>query len=158
MTEESRQVFLAERVRTLATVVLTRRGDLTITETKRDTGLDLHVYIEREDSPMRLVFGILLRGIYSPTTPQGANAVLGATMGQFRGMRKFTYPVCLFFFTTKDEQAFFSWLAEPIVKDGGPKLVHRDTADCHPLTEELLQRAVQQVITWYDAMESVLIV
>jgi hypothetical protein len=78
-------------------------------------------------------------------------------MGQFRGMRKFTYPVCLFFFTTKEEQAFFSWLAEPIVKVDGPKLVHRESADCHPLTDDLLDRAVQQIITWYEAVQSVLI-
>ena len=29
------------------------------------------------------------------------------------------------------------WLAEPIVKDDAPKLVHRDSADCRPLTDEL---------------------
>ena len=157
MTEESRKLFLAERVRALATVILTRRGDLSITETKRDTGLDLHVYIDREDNPMRLVLGILLRGVYSPATPEHANKVLGPTMGQFLGMRKFTYPVCLFFFTTKTDQAYFSWLAEPIVKDGVPKLVHRENADCHELTDELLDRTVQQVIAWYDSVASVLI-
>ena len=157
MTEESRQVFLADRVRSLATVLLTRRGDLSIAETKRDTGLDLHVTIDREDNPMRLVFGILLRGVYSPATPEHANVVLGPTMGQFRGMRKFTYPVCLFFFTTKTDQAFFSWLAEPVVEKGGPKLVHRAEADCHELTDDLLDRAVMQIIAWYDSIASVLI-
>src|SRR5436309_9106298 len=99
MTNEAKEQFIAEQVRALATVVLTRRGDLTIVDTKKDTGLDLHVYIEREDKPMRLIFGVLLRGVPSPVTPGHANAVLGPTMGQFRGMRKFTYPVCLLFFT-----------------------------------------------------------
>ena len=157
MTDESRQVFLADRVRALATVLLTRRGDLSITDTKRDTGLDLHVTIDREDNPMRLVFGILLRGVYSPSSPEHANKVLGPTMGQFRGMRKFTYPVCLFFFTTKTDQAFFSWLAEPTVEAGTPKLVHRENADCRELTDDLLAHAIQQIITWYDSVASVLI-
>jgi hypothetical protein len=29
-------------------------------------------------------------------------------------MRKFTYPTCLLFLSMWEEQAFFSWLAEPV--------------------------------------------
>ncbi len=72
-------------------------------------------------------------------------------------MRKFTYPVCLFFFTMREEQAFFSWLAEPVVTDAGPKLVHHDKADCEELTDKLLGQVVDQVVAWYDAVETVLI-
>jgi hypothetical protein len=157
LTNESREQFLAERVRALATVILTRRGDLAIMETKQDTGLDFHVYIDREDKPMRLTFGVLLRGVPSPVTADQANKILGPAMGQFRGMRKFTYPVCLFLFTMREEQAFFSWLAEPVVTDGAPKLVHREKADCVELTDELLNRVVDQVVAWYDAVAAVLI-
>jgi hypothetical protein len=157
VTNDSRKQFLADRVRALATVILTRRGDLTIFDTKKDTGLDFHIGIEREDKPMRLTFGVLLRGVSSPVTAEGANKVLGPTMGQFQGMRKFTYPVCLFFFTMREEQAFFSWLAEPVVSDGTPKLRHHHTANCITLTDELLGYVVEQIVTWYDAVETVLI-
>jgi hypothetical protein len=98
MTNEAKELFLADRVKALATVIMTRRDDLTITETKKSTGLDFHVYIDREDKPMRLAFGVLLRGVTSPMTAENVNKVLGPTIGQFQGMRKFTYPVCLFFF------------------------------------------------------------
>jgi hypothetical protein len=148
---------MAERLRAMATVVLTRRGDLTVTDTKRDTGLDFHVSIDREDKPMRLNFGVLLRGVSSAATAEHANKILGPTMGQFRGMRKFTYPVCLLFFTMRDERAFFSWLAEPVVTGGRPKLVHHDKADCVELTDELLGRIVDEIVEWYDAVEAVLI-
>lgn len=157
MTNESKEQLLADQVRALATIILTRRGDLTIVETKKDTGLDFHVSIDREDKPMRLTFGVLLRGVPSPVTPERANQVLGPTMGQFRGMRKFTYPVCLFLFTLRDEQAFFSWLAEPVVTNGAPKLVHHENASCVELTDELLGRVVDQIVAWYDAVEAVLI-
>lgn len=157
MTDESKELFIADRVRAMATVVLTRRDDLVVTETKQGTGLDLHVFIDREDKPMRLAFGVLLRGVSSPVTAEHANKVLGPTMGQFRGMRKFTYPVCLFFFTMREEQAFFSWLAEPLMTDAGPKLVHHDKANCVPLTDDLLERVVEQVVNWYDAVETLLI-
>src|SRR4051794_23335216 len=114
-------------------------------------------YVAREEKPMRLVFGVLLRGAPSPTTAEGANKVLGPTMGFFQGLRKFTYPVCLFFFTVRDEQAFFTWLAEPVVDGDGPKLVHHTQANCVALTEALLADVVDRVIAWYDAVESVLI-
>jgi hypothetical protein len=157
VTNEAQEQFIGEQVRALATVFLTRRGDLTIVDTKQDTGVDLHVYVNREDKPMRLTLGILLRGVVAPVTAAAANKLLGPTLGQFRGLRKFTYPVCLFLFTLRQEQAFFSWLAEPIMKDGAPKLVHRDQAECALLTNDLFERALDQVVAWYDAVEAVLI-
>jgi hypothetical protein len=157
VTNDSKEQFLGERVRALATIVLTRRGDLSAVETKKDTGLDFHVYIEREDKPMRLMFGVLLRGAASPVTIDQANKILGPTMGQFQGMRKFTYPVCLFFFTMREEQAFFSWLAEPVVNESVPKLIHHDTANCVELTNECLDQALGAIVAWYDSVESVLI-
>ena len=96
------------------------RDDLIVKDSKTDTGLDFHVYIDREDKPMRLMFGILLRSVPSPVTVDQANKLLGPSLGQFRGMRRFTYPVCLFFFTMREEQAYFTWLAEPILTDGAP--------------------------------------
>jgi hypothetical protein len=157
VTNEAKELFIADRVRALATVILTRRHDLTIAETKQSTGLDYHVTIDREDKPMRLAFGVLLRGVSSPLTAESANKVLVPTMGQFQGMRKFTYPVCLFFFTMRDERAYFAWLAEPVVSAGGPKLVHHAKASCAVLTDELLDGVVERLVSWYDALEAVLI-
>jgi hypothetical protein len=157
VTDESKQRFFADRALALATIILTRRDDLSIAETRKETGLDLHVSIDREDKPMRLTFGVLLRGAASSVTIEQANRILGPTMGQFQGMRKFTYPVCLFFFAMREDQAFFSWLAEPILSDGAPKLVHHGEANCVELTDELLDRAVEQIVAWYDVVEAVLI-
>ena len=86
MTNEAKEQFIAEQVRALATVLLTRRGDLTIADTKQDTGLDLHVYINREDKPMRLTLGVLLTGVPSSVTVEQANMLLGPTLqGSFTG-------------------------------------------------------------------------
>jgi hypothetical protein len=157
MTNEAKEQLLAEQVRALATIILTRREDLTIVETKRDTGIDFHVRIDREDKPMRLTFGVLLRGVVAPTTADEATHILVPTMGQFQGMRKFTYPVCLFFFTLRQEQAFFAWLAQPVVHDGTPKLLHHQQATCVPLTSACLDQVIEEVVNWYDAVASVLI-
>ena len=155
MTNDSKERLLAERLRALATVILTRRGDLTVVESKQDTGLDFHVYVDREDKPMRLTFGVLLRGLPSAVTIEQANTLLGPTLGQFQGMRKFTYPVCLFFLTMREEQAYFSWLAEPVVNDGAPKLIHHTKVKSVELTDGLLGHVVEQIVAWYDSVETV---
>src|SRR5262245_28099858 len=120
--------YWANQVLARAAVVLSRRDDLTVVETKKDTGLDLHVYVSRDDREMRLMFGVLLRGTATPTTARAANSLLAATMKQFGGMGKFLYPVCLLFFTMREEQEFFAWLAEPIIESGKPKLIHHEKA------------------------------
>ncbi len=157
MSNDAKEHFIADRVRALAAILLTRRDDLKLVETKQSTGLDYHVYIDREDNPMRLAFGLLLRGVSSSVSVDRANLVLAPTMGHFRGMRKFTYPVCLFFFTMRDEKAYFSWLAEPTSNGSGPKLVHHDQANCIEFTNDVLDDAVEQVVNWYDAVETLLI-
>ena len=157
MTTEAKEHFISDRVRALATILLTRRDDLKLVETKQSTGLDYHVYIEREDNPMRLAFGLLLRGVPSPVTIDHANKVLAPTMGQFQRLGKFTYPVGLFFFTMRDEKAYFSWLAEPTSNGSGPKLVHHSKANCVEFTNDVLDNAVEQVVEWYDAVETLLI-
>jgi len=156
VTNKELNQLIGERSRAMMTIILTRRTDLTIRDTKQGTGLDHHIYIEREDKPMRLAFGLLLRGVASATTIAKANTILRPTMGQFQGMRKFTYPVCLFFFTMADDKGYFSWLAEPILGEGGPKLLHREKADCVDLTNEKLEEVVERVVAWYDEVELLL--
>jgi hypothetical protein len=151
------QEFLGERTRAMATIVFTRRSDLSIVETKKGSGLDFHVYIDRDEKPMRLMFGVLLKGTPSPVTIDQANTVLGLTLEQFQRMGKFTYPVCLLFFTMRDEGVFFSWLAEPVVNGGVPKLVHHDRADCVELANERLDQLVETIVSWYDSVETALI-
>jgi hypothetical protein len=155
--DDFKEHFLAERARALATVIHTRRGDPTATEPRPGSGLDLHVYIDRADRPMWLTLGVLLRAAFASVTADQANKLLGPTVGQFLRLGKFTYPFCLFYFTMRDEQASFSWLAEPVVtEDGAPKLVHPKKADCVELTDEVLGRVVDRVVAWYNALEAVL--
>ncbi len=88
---------------------------------------------------------------------EGANEVLKPTMAQFNGMGKFLYPVCLLFFTMREEQELISWLAEPVVENGTPKLVHHKTASCVELTREALDDAVERVVAWYDAVRPMMV-
>src|SRR5262245_21015373 len=53
MTDERKEQLFAERALAMATVILTRRDGLTIINTGKETGLDLHVQVEREDKAMQ---------------------------------------------------------------------------------------------------------
>jgi hypothetical protein len=81
MTSETKERYIGSQVQSRANVILTRRDDLRVVQTKEQTGLDMQVYVDREDKPMRLVFGVLLRGVPSPTTADQANKVLDPTLG-----------------------------------------------------------------------------
>jgi hypothetical protein len=158
MTNDMKKRFLADRARALATVYLTRRKDLTVAETEAGAGLDFHVYIGRKRDPMRPVFGVVSHGALEPVTAGHANKVLRPTLSWFQRAGGFTYPVVLLFFTMREEQAFFAWLAEPVLDDSGaPKLLHHTKVDCQPLTDGLLGKAVDRVVKWYGALQAALV-
>jgi hypothetical protein len=47
-------------------------------------------------------------------------------------------------------------LAEPVVTDGAPTLVHHRQADCVELTDTLVDQVVERVVGWYDEVEAAL--
>jgi hypothetical protein len=145
--------FLAERARNLAAVVLTRRSDLDFKDVKEDTGLDYLVHIVHDHRPTGKSFVILLRGAMSPVTEGHANKVLRPTVASFGGLGPFYYPVCLFFFTMRDDQGYYTWLLEPVITEqGSPKLIRRTDPDCRKLDDDALDHIVSTVSAWYDAL------
>src|SRR4051812_22727000 len=93
------QRFIAERVRALAVVYLTRREDLIVTEETADVGVDLWVTLNLEDKPGQRKFGVELRGVRAVVTAEHANAVLRPSLQQILRYGPFPFPVVLFFFT-----------------------------------------------------------
>jgi hypothetical protein len=145
--------FVAERARSLAAVFLTRRRELDLEDSKEETGLDFHVRIVHDHRPTGKSFGVLLRGAMSPVTEANANKVLRSTVASFGSKGPFHYPVCLFFFTMRDDQGYSTWLLEPVITDPGiPKLIHRTEPDCRKLDDNALDHIIATVDTWYDVL------
>ncbi len=89
----------------------------------------------------------------APTTTEHADQVLGPSLKAFRRLGQFPYPVCLFFFTMRDDRAYYTWLLEPVVTPRGkPKLARRAEAACEPLDNGGLDQLVSRVHAWYDAL------
>jgi hypothetical protein len=144
--------FIAERVRALAVVYLTRRDDLIVTEETADVGIDLWVTLNLADKDGHRKFGVELRGVRSAVTADHANNVLSPSMQKMLRYGPFPFPVVLFFFTMENNEGWYTWVAEPVITTGGEfELVQHGTASCRPLNSDAIDDIVEAVDRWYDA-------
>jgi hypothetical protein len=144
--------FIAERVRALAVVYLTRREDLIVREEPADVGIDLLVTLNLEEKEGLRQFGVEVRGDWSAATASQANQVLRPVMQGIMRYGPFPFPVALFFFTMENNEGWYAWAAEPVVsEDGSYELRQHGDASCHPLNDQAIDDIVAAVDRWYDA-------
>jgi hypothetical protein len=145
--------FIGEKAKALAMVLLTRRDDLEIRETKAENGLDYTVRIKSEEGAGPRAFGILIRATMSPATIEQANAQMRPTMGGLVATQVLM-PVCVFYFTVKDDRGYYTWAHEPVLEKGQARLRARREPDCRPLDDESLEQILSLVGNWYDALSA----
>jgi hypothetical protein len=146
--------YVEERVESLAIMHLTRRPDLRVIREvrERDRVVDLLVEILDSDRPSWKTFGVELKGTKAPASMEEANKVMGLSLRRFLDTYgEPTFPYCLFYFTMDDGQGYVTWIAEPVMREGRPKLLYHRTSDCAPLDRGALDRVVEQVQAWYEA-------
>jgi hypothetical protein len=151
--EHQREVLVEKRARALAMMLLTRHANLLIEEVKDDVGLDLVVRFHTEGKEGLREFGIKLRGAWAATTKDQADKALRPTVQRMKSYGPFPRPVCLFFFTMENDDAWYAWVAQPIEsEDGKPLLRSCDEPDCRPLDKKALKELIERVDLWYDAL------
>jgi hypothetical protein len=154
MTRQDADWYLGQRAEALTMVLLTRREDLVIQQSRQDSGLDLVVEILRGDRPTGRVFGVQLKARTRP--------IVGEELPtEFRGglveQPFVTFPVCAFLFTMQDERGYYYWLNEPLLLDAvTPKLLHPELPRIRPLDTDSLDRIVSRVDQWYEALTTIL--
>ena len=89
----------------------------------------------------------------SSVTIEQANAQLQPTMAGLAGGEVY-FPVCVFYFTVKEDKGYCTWGHEPVVEKGQARLRTRTEADCHPLDDKALAAVVSCVNAWYDALSA----
>jgi hypothetical protein len=143
--------FIDQRLRSLATVVLTERSDLLIEEAEDDGPIDLRVTIRAKKKVPERTFGVILKSSLADLPAEKANALLNPTL-EALGTLAFAHPVCLFLFRMVADRGFFSWVAEPVVTaDGNPVLQRWTEAKCADLDTSAVHEIVGSVNRWYDA-------
>ncbi len=152
MAEKSDQSFIVERTRALALMHLSRRRDLAIKEPReKGTGLDLLISIVKENEPPVRQFGMALGGSVDPATEEQLARMLRPAMKAALGVGHFPYPVGLLHFTMQDDQGYFTWLAEPTIDEGSPRLLLHSEPHCRKFDRDAMDRIVGEVDRWYEA-------
>jgi hypothetical protein len=136
-------------------VLLTRRDDLVVKESKEENALDYTVYIKTEVDVGNRPFGVFMMAAMTPVTLDGANKQLKPVLGQVQAIGPFHFPVCVFYVTVKDDQGYYAWAYEPVVTaEGQPRLMAKAKAHCNKLSNESLAEIVSAVKKWYDAFDA----
>lgn len=155
MARKKPEWFKDLRLPSLAIMHLTRRPDLRVKQEVQVGGkvLDLMVEIADGTGPAWKRFGVYLQGTTAPLTTEQANKSQGRTLRQFlEDYGEPTLPFCLFDFAVTEGQGFVTWIAEPLVRDGSPTLKYHDRTDFIPLDQAALDRIVDQVNAYFEAI------
>lgn len=152
MTEHSQEWFIEERTRALALIHLTRRDDLAVANAGPGLGMQLIVSIAKhKGEPSLRQFGVSLHGARPGTSEDDLDRTLRPAIRSLRSKGEYPYPACLFHFSMDDDQGYYTWVAEPAVVEGGPRLLMHDAPHCHKLDRAALDDVVTRVDAWYDA-------
>jgi hypothetical protein len=152
MDRTFKEWFVAERARALAMVLLTRRDDLLVKETREENGLDYTVYVRTAEDVGNRPFGVHLAATMTPVTLDGAGKEVETALAKARSLGPFQFPVCAFYFTVKDDQGYYAWAYEPVITEAGqPRLQAPADPHCRKLGNETLEEIVSAVRRWYDS-------
>jgi hypothetical protein len=155
MTSATRRI-LTERAPALATMYLTRRDDLSINYGHKEWGVDLVVDIINVVNGRRTggrMFGVQLKCSREPIPIDAANRTFKPSVVGSYKKPQLPFPVLIFYYTLDDNEAYYGWILEPVVRDdGSAKLERRKTALCTKLDRKELDSIVEKVARWYDAL------
>ncbi len=155
---EQSESWIGERVWFLTTMHFTRRDDVKVPrsdtrvkpQTENAWEPDYLVYINTPGRDERRL-GLFLFGRKSALTEADANRFFNLQVGRRFRDRKFSYPVGLLYFSMATDEGFYSWLAEPTIREGFPGLHPQRDARSFKLDRDALDRIINSVNVWYDA-------
>lgn len=156
MTRTEKTSFMMRRARAVATVLLTGRDDLMMTDMPAGAGVDLLVSILKEKTVPSHQFGIILKG--TVTVLRSARAASRALNSMMDGAEAVatSIPLCIFFFNMTGNDGFYAWQVEPALVGDLPKLRHPSPLACEPLDDRALQAIIDRVDAYYDALSRAL--
>lgn len=138
----------------LAMVYLTRRDDLIVSQAQKNTaGLDFLVTITKDSMYSGRLFGVEVKAKISSDslTQNGEVFKLKNSHSHQSFLRDLPFPVCLFFFTLDNDQGYYRWILEPIIKpDNNLGLKFHDNNELKKLDDQAIDNIVSLVNNWYE--------
>ncbi len=151
-------LILQERSRALAIVLLTERDDLQI-RAGNDEGVDLLVSLKRPEKLALLRrFGVVLSASVEPATATDIPDLLDVRVVQRLAEAEFSFPVCVFHFTMRDNRGYLAWYLEPALTADGPRLLRHNRMSFDSMSKSTADELVARVAPWWDAFFSQVLV
>lgn len=147
--------YIGFRSEALAVVYLTRRDDLIVSQQQKDTGLDLLVTITQDGKYSGRMFGIEVKATASSSDLiqeqdffKVKNKKYNFNISFFKDL---PFPMCLFFFTLDNDQGYYRWILEPVIKDeNNVALKFNENEELKSLNDEEIDNIITIVNSWYD--------
>lgn len=145
--------FIKERAQQLAIVYLTRRDDVLVTKNPAQFGPSLLVSLLDNGQDVGRYLGVEVGGTVSERELKRAEQTVEVrpNLMDFPTSRDTPFPVCLFFFTMRDDEGYWKWVREPICDSqrGGALSLSQNTALVR-LTNQELETIWTSVEEWYQ--------
>lgn len=156
MKQETQEWLVEQRSENLAIVLLTERDDLTIERRPSDVSTDFLVGIKKGSRRTGRMIGVEIQGsLDSPRRGrQHDDFILRFPAGKFSRFHDAPFPICLFYFNVRTDEAFFGWIVEPVTDSATAALRFQSTPRLQPLNEAALDEIIRRVHAWYDARKT----
>jgi hypothetical protein len=146
--------YIGLRSEALAMVYLTRRDDLIVSQSQKNTtGLDFLVTITKDSMYSGRLFGVEVKAkISSDSLTQNREFFkLKNSHNHQTLLRDLPFPVCLFFFTLDNDQGYYRWILEPILKpEKHLGLQFHENNELKKLDDQAIDHIVSLVNNWYE--------
>jgi hypothetical protein len=147
--------FVEERAVAFASLLLTKRHDVLVrSHTGADIAIDLLIEVLKDGKSALRFFGVQLVG--SVDLPNSEDADKRVLSHHARDPSEATLPICVFVIGVRKPEGIYRWIIEPVVEDGRAKLRRGLEPSWQVLNEAGIDRLIDQVIDWYDALQGAL--
>ncbi|MEH2461737.1 DUF4365 domain-containing protein [Nostoc sp.] len=145
--------YIEKRAESLAIVYLTRRDDLIISHPTPEKGLDFLITITKDGISSDRLFGVEVKATVSTSELIQHNEIYKLKSNRDKNtnfFRDLPFPVCLFFFTLDNDQAYYKWILEPNNDQKNVGLNFNENDELKKLHNKEIANIISIVNSWYD--------
>ena len=144
--------YVRQMVEALALIHLTRRTDVVVSPPEVDSGLDFLVKVAKRNSTPRRTLGVIVKGTSDRIESEDQATKILNSMEKKWKIGVIPMPVCLFLFSVHDNDGYYDWKVEPVIKNDMPKLVPHATFHCKKLDTDAMDEIMDTVDKWHKAL------
>jgi Domain of unknown function (DUF4365) len=146
--------YIGVRAESLTLMYLTRRDDLIVSPQPEGYDLDCLVTISKSGNHSGRIFGIQIEATVNNakvTENDNKTFEIKQDLSSTDLISELPFPVCLFFWTLNNDEAYYKWVLEPVIETQNyPRLLFNQSHVFQKLTNEEIEKIVSNVNNWYD--------